>query len=479
MAVRDGLVNRSGHLVQESLAIATVPGYPPRWREDVQAGRSPHLAPGWLGWQRLKSFVRPGDKVFLLCNFVQERRLGQSRTAALAKCTHGSVVHAVCEQVLAALGDRGEVLYGNAPLQSSDWGSLMHETGAGLVERCYRRRGKPVRQRDLRLLVAPRSHLGAQKATICRDRRDCVEVELGERSLLHELVGAEDGAQQREGADRAAPKFRVSDYDYRHTEQCQNAINHKYIVSRHVLDADVVIHIPKLKTHEKVGITGALKGVVGIVGAKECLAHYRAGGVREGGDEFPGDGRGRAWQTKVRTSANRSGPRRWTRQAGRMLDRNAVRLLGRCGVTYDGAWHGNDTCWRMALDLARIVHYADRQGRMQAARQRTNICLVDGIVGGEGSGPLSPSAVASNTLLFADDLAICDVAATRLMGFDHRRIPLVQRALEEQMEWPLATRSLDRVNFEIDNETVPLAEIGPVLGRPFQPSAGWARHLLA
>lgn len=455
--------------MQDSLTIATVPSYPERWPEDVQAGRTPYLAPGWVGWERLKSVARPGDKVFLLCNFVQERRLGQSSAAGVAKCTHGSVVHAVCEQVLAAVGDRGEVLYGNAPLQSSEWDCLMRETGAGFLESYYRQRGKPVRRRDLRLFVAPRNALGAQRAAICRDRRECVDINLGEHSLLHGLIAGGDGA----------PKFRVSDYDPRRTEQCQNVVDHQYIVSRDVLDADVVIHIPKLKTHEKVGVTCALKGVVGMVGAKECLAHYRAGGPLEGGDEFPGDGKWRTWQTKLRANVNRSGPQRWTRQAGRMLDRNAARLLSRCGLTYDGAWHGNDTCWRMALDLVRIIHYADREGRMQGTRQRTNVCLVDGIVGGEGNGPLSPSPVASKSLLFADELALCDVAATRLMGFDHTRIPLVQQALDHRMQWPLAGASWDRVDCRVGEKTVPLAEIEPVLGRPFRPSVGWARHLLA
>ena len=453
--------------MQDSLAIATVPRYPADWQALASAGRGTTLAPEWIGWQRIQAAVKPGDKVFLLCNFVQERRLGQSPEEMQAKCTHGAVVHAVCEAVLAALGDSGEVCYGNAALQSSDWGRLMQQTGAGFLEEHYRRQGRAVHQKDLRMFLRPRTVAGASRAAERRDaERHCVEIDLKEHSLLHELSAA------------GGPGFRVSDYDYRRTERCQNAVAHKYVVSRDVLDADVVIHIPKLKTHEKVGITCALKGVVGIVGSKDCLAHYRSGGHDHGGDEYPGRGTWRRWQSSLHEhlhAMQREGPG-W--QAGLMFDRNVMRVLSRCGLVYGGAWHGNDTCWRMALDLARIVYYADRHGAMQDAPQRTNICLVDGIVGGEGRGPLSPTPVASQVLLFADDLALCDLAAARLMGFDPERLPLIRHALDRAMPYGVAGADAASARCRYDDADLGLDDIEPVLGRPFEPSPGWRRHLL-
>ena len=59
------------------------------------------------------------------------------------------------------------------------------------------------------------------------------------------------------------------------------------MIHRDVLEADVVIHLSKLKTHEKVGITCGLKGFVGSVGHKDCLAHHRFGPPGRGGDEYP------------------------------------------------------------------------------------------------------------------------------------------------------------------------------------------------
>ena len=53
----------------------------------------------------------------------------------------------------------------------------------------------------------------------------------------------------------------------------------------------------------------------------------------------------------------------------------------------EGAWHGNDTTWRMAMDLARIVTYADAAGVMHDTPPRGIVVLTDGIIGGEGDGP--------------------------------------------------------------------------------------------
>ncbi|SFB14008.1 DUF362 domain-containing protein [Selenomonas ruminantium] len=46
---------------------------------------------------------------------------------------------------------------------------------------------------------------------------------------------------------------------------------HNYNVSEVVLEADVVISLPKPKTHRFGGVTAALKNMVGINANKECL----------------------------------------------------------------------------------------------------------------------------------------------------------------------------------------------------------------
>jgi len=54
---------------------------------------------------------------------------------------------------------------------------------------------------------------------------------------------------------------------------------HRYLIAGTVLDADLFINMPKAKTHQKAGITGALKNLVASL-AEAYLVHYRAGTPR-------------------------------------------------------------------------------------------------------------------------------------------------------------------------------------------------------
>jgi len=158
---------------------------------------------------------------------------------------------------------------------------------------------------------------------------------------------------------------------------------------------------------------------------------------------------------------------------GMVFDRNATRLLSRLGAIYGGAWYGNDTCWRMALDLAGIVHYANREGQMQISLQRTHLCLIDGIVAGEGKGPLSPTPLAAGVLIFGDNVALTDVVACRLMGFDAGHIPMVCEAFNPANSHPLATHAWQGQNVVLNGVQVVIESLRPAMGRSFHASPGW------
>ena len=81
-------------------------------------------------------------------------------------------------------------------------------------------------------------------------------------------------------------RFGVTDYSSANTNDHHRGA-HRYLVSNTVLSADVILNVPKLKTHMKTGMTGALKNFVGIVGSKDFLPHFRTGSPRAGGDEYP------------------------------------------------------------------------------------------------------------------------------------------------------------------------------------------------
>ncbi|MEI8259581.1 MAG: DUF362 domain-containing protein, partial [Deltaproteobacteria bacterium] len=154
-----------------------------------------------------------------------------------------------------------------------------------------------------------------------------------------------------------------------------------------------------------------------------------------------------------------------------IADRSVKRLLRLIGVTQAGAWHGNDTAWRMSLDLARIALYADPPGTMQDTPQRTVLSIIDGIVAGEGEGPLSPEAVKAGALIFSDDLVKADWLACKLMGHDPEKIPLVREAFKS-MRYSLA-RGPATSGRVVSNRPADASGILPALPRAFKTPVGW------
>jgi uncharacterized protein (DUF362 family) len=421
---------------------------------------------GTAAWNPLGRYIPPGSSVFVLCNFVYHRRPQDSLREFHAKCVHGSVLRALLDYVAIAVGDGVTVRFGNAPLQSCSFEQVLRDAEVDRVVAELTRRGRRVEATDLRLYVTDRSLLGRVRSVERRDESRGVEIDLGAESLLAGLPASGAGP----------PRFRVADYDPTRIEGFHAGGAHRYVINRALLDADVVISLPKLKTHEKVGITCALKGFVGAVGHKDCLAHHRFGSPRVGGDEYP-DSQG--WLRAASTLHDwvyrrpADAPLQGLVQIG---ERTLRRVFRRARLTTGGAWHGNDTCWRMAVDLARILHYADARGVMQRTRQRRHLVLLDGVVAGEGDGPLAPAPVDAGTLLFADDVLLADRLACRLMGWDERQIPLVRDA-GQAMRWPLAEPGAGAPSLVVNGRPASEAEVPAVLGRPFLPPHGWVARL--
>src|SRR5262249_24057627 len=138
----------------------------------------------------------------------------------------------------------------------------------------------------------------------------------------------------------------------------------------------------------------------------------------------------------------------------------------------DGAWHGNNTAWRMALDVARILIFGRSDGTLAPAPQRRHLVFVDGIVGGEGEGPLAPEPVRAGVVLFSDDLVGADAACARLMGFDAEAIPLVREGWRHLGGTPYG-RDAAALQVIVNGATSTLDRLGSVLSRPFKAPIGW------
>lgn len=430
----------------------------------VQSGLDQeHL--GAPSWNPLGVFIRPGSRVFVLCNFVFHRVPGESAEDFAAKCVHGSVLRALLDYVLLAVGQNGRVRFGNASMQNCHWESVFRETGAQTVAQFYQSNGAPVQAKDLRLFLGEKNRFGAVRKVERRDEGDGVIVNLAADSLLVEI-------------DREPfTPYRVMNYSPARTEAFHTRGSHAYVINREILEADIVIDLAKLKTHEKTGITGALKSCVGAVGHKDSLPHHRFGPPTIGGDEYPSDATGLLRMASAfHDQAQRVPPGDIGSNILRVTDRFLRLAMEPLQPATEGAWWGNDTAWRMVLDLARILTYATSGGEMQTSLLRKHLVLVDGVIGGEGQGPLHPKAVHSGLLLFADSQLTADWACALMMGFEAMRIPMLREALRLS-KYPLLERPLTDEQVSYNGRVSSIAELESLAQHQYEPAFGWRGKL--
>jgi hypothetical protein len=120
------------------------------------------------------------------------------------------------------------------------------------------------------------------------------------------------------------------------------------------------------------------------------------------------------------------------------------------GFIMEGSWDGNDTIWRTVLDLNRILFYADRDGRICEKPQRRYLAIVDGIVAGEGEGPLASTPRPAGLLIAGTDPVLVDVAAVRAMGYSEMNVKMIHRALESGGNPLLPSSDLDLLRVVVD-----------------------------
>jgi uncharacterized protein (DUF362 family) len=424
---------------------------------------------GSHGWNPLGGWIKKGDRVFVLTNFVKHREAFESSDRFNAKCTHGSVIRAVIDYAVIATGRPDLVSFGNAPLQSCDYERVTLETGASSISRFYRDSvGVDIGPHDLRLLKSKWTAFGFMLDVKKEPLDDAVMFDLGTHSLLDEFYKD----------IRNEVQVRVGDYPVSETMSFHGKNKHIYTLNKRILEADVIISIPKLKTHEKVGVTCALKGTVGSIGKKECLAHHRRGASDIGGDEYPSSQPFRDLASYMAEKASEQGTdlrSNLYRMASRILSR-AMRV-GRTGIMF-GAWHGNDTAWRMSLDIARILRYGRSDGTLSEMPVRSHLALVDGIIAGEGEGPIYPTPRRTGALIFGPDVCAVDAVCAYVMGFDPRKVKLIYNSFSCP-SYPMTNERISDICILFNGESISINKLMDLFSPPFIPPKGWKRKIEA
>ena len=375
---------------------------------------------GTPAWNPLGDLVKPGGRIVVKPNWVLDRNEGPGGMDCMI--THPAVLRAVLEYVF--LAQPAQVTLGDAPLQGCDFERLLDFGGLRAVIADFRARGLPLAVKDFRRTVMRQDGDLKRVAEELRPESDYALVDLGADSLLEPISGD-------------WKKFRVTVYDPRKMRAHHRPGRHRFLVAREILEADLVVNVPKLKAHKKTGITCCLKNLIGINGNKEYLPHHRKGGADAGaGDNYAH----RHWQMtaaeNLMDAANRI--RGWPR-VYRFCERVAWWLMAKAAksdlsVQIEGSWHGNDTIWRTCLDLNRALLYADKAGQMRDVPQREEISVVDAVVAGQGEGPLSPDPLETGAVFAVRNPAVGDFLGARLLGFDAEKIPLLRRVCDD-LRW--------------------------------------------
>ena len=296
------------------------------------------------------------------------------------------------------------------------------------------------------------------------DPRGYVKLDLGANSLFAGHPG--------EG------RYYGADYDSNCVNEHHHGNVHEYLLAGTPMQCDLLVNVPKLKTHKKTGITCALKNLVGINGDKNWLPHFVQGTPHDGGDEFSES----SFQKNAERMLKKAGqklalafPRfgTWAYRKGRQA---GLHVMGDSTTTIRaGNWQGNDTCWRMVLDLNRALLYGTADGRMSNQRNaRRVLVIVDGIIGGEGNGPLCPDAVSSNILIAGTNPAVVDAVAARAMGFDIKALSIITQAFAPHC-WPIFDIPLDKIQVNDDRagRNISIDQVEPAVAGGFRPHFGW------
>lgn len=321
-------------------------------------------------------YIKPGMTVFIKPNWVASRwrESCPHRDNLYCVITHPAVIEAVADRVAKALEGKGKIIIADNPSIDADFEELMEFTGIRKLEHKY---DVPCEIYDLRPLVCKDLKDYGQRDKMAHqfgDPNGEVQVNLGKESLLYSVDST---------------LFRGVFNEREETVAAHTGDNQLYTYSGSLYNADVYISIPKLKTHQKVGATLNLKGLVGSITRKNQLVHWRVGSPETGGDEYP--------------------------------DRASWEKAQHAKVTHRGAHPGNDTIWRMVGDLY--------QGLLK--KERLYFTIIDGIMAGEGQGPFCPTSKHANVLLGAFNLLTADIAAARYMGFDPEKIKYLKYFIDK------------------------------------------------
>jgi len=409
-------------------------------------------------WKPFKDLLPSGGHVVLKPNFVKGNHL-LGRPGVEATITNASIMRPIIDYLIISTSEKCKITIADVPLQSSVWEEIITQSGVDKLVNFYDKIGIKIDLLDLRkeISILNEELIITKREFKDRDPRGYVTVNLGGESAFSEIIDHSE-------------KLMITDYDKYTVSKHHNKNKNEYYIAKTILDADLFINLPKLKTHKKTGITVAAKNLIGINGDKRWIAHHREGSPQNGGDEFPEYNykdwiefhlfaylkRHEGWGVRMATMIRKihrnifyflKSVKNIVKKGKQkdMFNSEYIEFEKRFpGITksvfdelnpkspkyIEGNWYGNDTLWRTISDLNWIVLYANKEGKMRNKIQRNYLCFVDGIVAGEGEGPMSNIPKHAGLIIGGFHPLAVDITAATLMGFDYKKIPSIKKLID-------------------------------------------------
>ncbi len=421
---------------------------------------------GSPAWNPFHEVVKPGMTVFIKPNTVRHYHLAGKDV--LSVIIHASVLRPVLDYVCIALNGRGRIIIGDSQVTEGEFDKALVASQFDKLLDWYRQQTEvSIECIDLRINRSIRTWMYGKwgRKRIEQDPRGYTFVDLGDDSYFRDID---------------PKRLRIAIASYKEMYRHHSKGRHEYLFPNSVLESDAVINIAKLKTHRRTAITVAIKNFMGLPALKDSLPHFITGAPSEGGDQYIHP----SWRKRVCTMLHDQIqtvpwiPAKFVYAVTKKLLWNSHKIVPFKDDIYEAMWYGNDTLWRTLLDLNRAALYSDRKGKLCDTPQRTYLCIVDGIIGGEKDGPVSPDPVPAGVLLAGHNPVAVDCVASTLMGFDLAKIPLVQKGLEDSTHSrPIFRGERSDVCARVGNRDLSIEQLQQEYDLHFEPHPNWKGHV--
>jgi uncharacterized protein (DUF362 family) len=418
---------------------------------------------------QLFSIISPGDTVVLKPNWVLEQH--QYRPGEWEQViTHPAVLTAVLRMVVDHLGNSGRIIIADGPELNADFDKILSYQPLDEWNALTEQHNITLEIIDLREeLYIEDKNVTIRKLKLPSDPKGKVVA-----NLLDENSEFFGHIKSRKGYFGAGS-------DIKEANRAHDGSTNLYSVSRSVVEADVFINLPKLKTHKKGGITCSLKNLVGINTYRNYLPHNSIGTPADGGDQFP------ASQAKSRIESALMPFIHQNILKKSFLAKIFSPVIGLGKMVFGdnretirgGSWYGNDTLWRMVLDINKVLFYVNPDGTLKdgsVSNMKKYITVVDSIIAGEGNGPKAPDAVNAGYIIAGLNPVAVDAVCARMMTFDCKKIPSIENAFRISL-FPLVDFKLEDIKILFKEEAFPLSNFPASLLVKFKPHQGWIGHI--